>query len=78
MTRRTPPPMHYDGHLWWYTERFDPAEDRCCVCRELIPEEEVPLILFKTVGTATWQTRLHWEPCANGLLVRGILQLGRR
>lgn len=69
MKRKRPgPPMHYDGRLWWYTEWFDPSDDRCCVCRKLIPEEDVPLILFKSVAGQTWQSRIHWEPCATPII----------
>jgi hypothetical protein len=67
------PPMQYDGHFWWYTEWFDETDDRCCVCRQLIPEDDVPLILFKDVGGQTWQTRIHWHPCAETLFASGAL-----
>jgi hypothetical protein len=69
------PPMQYDGRLWWYTEWFDPAADLCCVCRQPIPEEDVPLILFKDVGRQTWQSRIHFHPCADQLFARGHLTL---
>ena len=54
---RAAPPMAFDGRFHWYTEWFDPADDRCCLCRGPIAEEDVPLILFKQVGRATWQAR---------------------
>lgn len=75
--RQASPPMRYDGHLWWYTEWFDPSQDLCCVCRELIPEEDVPLIMFTTVGEQTWQTRIHFEPCAQTLIASGAIVIGK-
>lgn len=74
MSKRTTPPMFYDGTLFWYTEWFDPADDRCCVCREPIPEEDVPLILFQDVEGQTWQSRIHFEPCAAQLWARRRLR----
>lgn len=56
MTRSTPP-VAFDGHFYWYTERHDPVDDRCSKCRELIDEDTVPLILFKDVDEETWQAR---------------------
>jgi hypothetical protein len=57
--RREPavPDVVFDGRFWWYTEWFDPCEDRCSSCQALIPEDVVPLILFKDVGCSTWQAR---------------------
>ena len=72
------PPMFYDGTLFWYTAWFDPAEDRCCVCRGPIPDAEVPLILFQDVQGQTWQSRMHFEPCAQTLFASGHLQLKDR
>jgi len=59
-----PPPVIFDGFLSWYTEWFDPSDDRCSLCSGLIPEESVPLILFKDVPSSgqTWQARIC-EPC---------------
>jgi len=76
--KHKPPPMRKDGDLWWYTEWFDPSDDRCCVCQTLIPEEDVPLILFKDVGGQTWQCRIHWEPCASTLMSSGKITFGKR
>lgn len=73
MSRARVPPMAYDGRLWWYTDWFDPAADLCCLCREPIPEDDVPLILFKDVGGQTWESRMHWEPCAQTLMASGHL-----
>lgn len=58
------PPIIYDGFLSWYTEWFDPNDDRCSLCGGLIPEDSVPLILFKDVPSAgqTWQARVC-DPC---------------
>lgn len=55
---RTAPPIHYDGRLYWFTEWFDPEDDRCSWCLGPIGEDEVPLMLFKDVGAATWQARV--------------------
>ena len=58
------PPIIFDGFLSWYTEWFDPEDDRCSLCSGIIPEESVPLILFKDVPSSgqTWQARIC-EPC---------------
>jgi hypothetical protein len=69
--------LHYDGRLYWYTEWFDPAADLCCLCRQPIPEDDVPLILFKTVGRQTWQCRLHMDPCGQTLIASGALAIDR-
>jgi hypothetical protein len=50
-------PMSFDGRWHWYTQYVDPADDRCSACRSVIPEDEVPLSLFKEVGAETWQAR---------------------
>jgi len=78
--RAAVPPMYFDGSLFWYTDWFDPNADLCCVCREPIPEEDVPLILFKKVvskedGRQTWQTRIHFHPCAERLIKQGVIAM---
>lgn len=79
MTRHTdtPPPILFHRGLFWYTDWFDPSADLCCApdCRALIPEEDVPLILFwERDDGATWQTRIHFE-CAERLgLFRLLMQ----
>jgi len=75
MTRRKDSPMTYDGLLFWYCSWFDPGDDRCSVCRRPILEEEVPLILFKRVGRATHQARIHAESCAQQLIESGVLKV---
>jgi hypothetical protein len=68
------PPMEFDGRMFWYLEYFNPADDRCCApeCRQLIAEDDVPLILFKNTGPACRQSRLH-VACAERLgLFRSI------
>jgi hypothetical protein len=67
--------MSYDGRLWWYTDWFDPAADLCCICRQPIPEDDVPLILFQTRGETTWQSRMHMDPCGQILLAGGTLTI---
>ena len=77
MTRaKAGPPMSFDGFLFWYTEWFDTEDDRCCAphCRQVIPEDDGPLILFKDVERKTWQTRLH-VACASRL---GLLRTAQR
>jgi len=54
---RKAPPIHFDGHFYWYTQWFDAEDDRCSKCRGLIDPDTVPLILFKDVGRETWQAR---------------------
>jgi hypothetical protein len=89
VTRRDVPPIEFDGLVYWYVEWFDPAADLCCVCREPIPEEDVPLILFKereaqTITAAgaivthkqTLQARVHFDPCAHVLIEGGRLRFG--
>lgn len=56
--RGEPVPIIYDGLLFWYTERFDPEDDRCCKCREAIDADDVPLTLFRGHGRETWQARI--------------------
>ncbi len=67
------PPMEFDGHIYWYLDHYDPADDRCCVCRLPIPEDDVPLVLFKTRGRETLMARMHMTPCADRLLEAGHL-----
>lgn len=55
------PPMEFDGTMYWYVRWFDESDDRCCVCREPIPEDDVPLILFKERGRETLMARLHFS-----------------
>lgn len=60
VTLRAVPPVIFDGWLHWYTHWFDPADDRCSLCRGPIAENEVPLILFqerRALGQ-TWQARV--------------------
>jgi hypothetical protein len=73
--RSAAPPMEFDGTIFWYLERYDPAEDRCCICRELIPDDDVPLILWKKTGRRTLMARIHWKPCVESLMAAGVLQV---
>lgn len=73
--RRGEVEVEFDGHLYWYVKRYDPANDLCCLCREVIPDEDVPLILFKERGSQTLMCRLHWEPCGAHLLAAGHLKV---
>lgn len=58
MARADVPPIHFDGRIYWYSERYDPADDRCSLCRGPIGEDDVPLMLFKDApGDATWMAR---------------------
>jgi hypothetical protein len=69
MTRKKPgPPMVFDGQIFWYVSWFDLDDDRCCapLCRKLIDEDDVPLILFKGEGKAVQQSRIH-VACAEQL-----------
>jgi hypothetical protein len=56
--RTSPPPVHFDGQLHWFTSCFDPTDDRCSRCQGPIAEDEVPLVLFKEVGRALWEARI--------------------
>jgi hypothetical protein len=63
--KRAAPPIAFDGRFYWYTEWFDPSDDRCSLCRGPIDEETVPLCLFKEIRETddrrrkpeTWQAR---------------------
>jgi hypothetical protein len=68
------PPIIFDGRLWWYSQWYDPDDDRCCLCRGAISDDEVPLILFRKIDAhETWQARIHWRPCAESLFACGFL-----
>jgi hypothetical protein len=62
--------IEFDGLLYWYLDRFDPAEDRCSFCREVIPDADVPLIIWRGRGSSTAMARLH-VPCGRLLLAAG-------
>jgi hypothetical protein len=68
MPRDDGPPMAFDGRIFWYVSHYSPDDDRCCApgCRQLIAEDDVPLILFKGSGKACQQARLHVR-CAEQL-----------
>lgn len=51
------PPIVYDGRFWWYTEWWDPTDDRCCRCQARIGDEETALELWRHVGPRTWSAR---------------------
>lgn len=72
------PPIRFDGVLYWYLEYSDPAEDRCSLCRELIPEDDIPLILWRGKGKQTIMARLHYEPCGTKLMGTGYIKITRR
>jgi hypothetical protein len=57
--------------VYWYLKYYDPTDDRCCLCRELIDDEHVPLVLFHERGRATLMARFHMEPCGASLLQSG-------
>lgn len=68
------PPLVFDGRIFWYTERYDPDDDRCCSCRKRIEEDSVPLMLFREVPVAgrakpqTWLARFC-ERCSRAMLI---------
>ena len=51
--RRQPPTVVADGICWFTTW----PDDSCSVCRGRLPEDEVPLMLWKDVGDQTWQAQ---------------------
>lgn len=53
--RDAPPPVHFDGRIYWYTEWTPLTGRHCCLCRGPIDDDEVPLILWKGTGKATWE-----------------------
>jgi hypothetical protein len=69
--RRRAVSIEFDGLLYWYLERFDPAEDRCSFCRELIPDADVPLIIWRGKGYDTAMARLHTSRAAGASWPRG-------
>jgi hypothetical protein len=71
---RLAPPITFDGRFFWYTDWFDPSDDRCSLCCAAIPEDAVPLCLFKGVGRKTWQARFC-DSCTG--TVAKMLVLGR-
>lgn len=70
-----PPKIVFDGEVFWYTEAFDPDDDRCCSCRKPIDPECVPLMLFREVPIAgqkkpaTWLARFC-ERCSRAVYIR--------
>jgi len=79
VTRRDDgPPMEFDGRIYWYVKYHEPEDDRCCVCRQPIAEEDVPLILFRERGRDTLMARIHFGLCANTLIASGQLTIKTR
>jgi hypothetical protein len=66
MTRR-PITIEFDGLLYWYRGWFDATEDRCSFCRELIADEETPILIWRD---PTSMARLH-VACGRRLLAAG-------
>jgi len=56
--RTGPPPIAFDGWLYWYRDWFDERDDWCCCCRAPIGPEDVPLVLFREQGHETWMARV--------------------
>lgn len=69
------PPIRFDGVVYWYTDWFDPDDDRCSFCRNLIPQAEVPFILFRSEDKKCEQARFHWTPCGEHLISTGYVKI---
>lgn len=71
------PKVVFDGLIYWFTEKFDPDDDRCCCCRGPISEDSVPLMLFRDVRVVGARTKQTWlarfcEKCSQALLCARI------
>lgn len=76
MPATTAPPVVFDGEVFWFTQGFDPDDDRCCGCRLTIDPECVPLMIFREVpvvgrakATQTWMARFC-ERCSRAVYIR--------
>lgn len=62
--------------VWFSDSDTQVLGDRICSkCHQDIPEDDVPLMLFRGEGAQCEIARFHWEPCAMELFRTGALRI---